>query len=864
MPETGTHAARPKRMTGSGRILNGAEWLAENAYNAPGFHRLFTVLGLTAGLWTGRQMMNIIIGYDAKQDKEITADQVPVILRPLHGILRYNRYSDAPEDRWKGVLDAVGPAVVGAFGAYLGSKHFFEGTLRGKAVHGISASVRRQFEASGGKMTVDIADSLMSAQQSKATSKLAASTFVIGSSAGSHLSGSFNPLSNGMIATRFQQGNLRNISIPLPRVISVPIQRFLGNFGHSSKRLTPAIRDWVKWAESNIMHNTGTRWREEQEIITRANDLLQIFPNLSETEKKAFYKETENLLDRISKEFQKLQADNTKLNFADIEKALHEYASKHISGEELERLYHKSGIDVTKAQTPDFGSFTTISRLMGSTKQESETLKKLHQHWKDDLKDLKLDTSSLSSAPKTRSLSTVTAVGAAGLTVLAGTGMALSASNDHKKRDRLRQKLQSDDTAHNHSRYDDLINSLNDKKEDINAVNWLNGKPLDVMQWASRVLILPPSLHRFMSAAYFSGGLWGGMQIANALTGRHLPLIRSGTNSMSLLGKEQLSHWNPLRLVHNVLHYTPGLTTTQDRWRQALHHIIPVTVGAGSTYMGSKHFFSNREKAVRNPEYIEDYTDTISYQQSRPYGSLIALTSIFSASSGVHLLPVFNYSASLQNRYVLGDGKQVAFPVLGKWWSGNPGVLPWGTKRTLNYTINYLTHNPNEHPRELPELARTLIAKLYPTLAPNEVAEKERALIDKIYEIRDPFLHENHVPNDAKPELKKALTSLLTKEGLEQTLTSIGLDVTKAELDNNGLSGKIADILGEGKKVKTLEDTYRVKAKARLEHHASSPSIRPNEGIKPTIKEGFRAQLSETRAASDPSTPPQSSVATGR
>jgi hypothetical protein len=859
MPETGLHTARLGKTASSRPILRGAEWLAENAYNAPGFHRLFTVLGLTAGLWSGRQLMNIIIGYDAKQEKDITIEQVPVILRPLHGIMSYNRYSDAPEDRWKSVLDAVGPAVIGAFGAYLGSRHFFEGNLRGKAVHGISASVRKQLEASGGKMTLDVADSLMSAQQSKATSKLAASTFVIGSSAGSHLAGSFNPFSNGMIATRFQQGNLRNISLPLPRIISAPIERFLGNFGHSSKRLTPAIREWVKWAESNIVHNKTTDWRAEHEIIARANDFLQVFPNLTKAEKQAFYKESEKLLDTITRHMETLQREGKSVG--DIEKAIHQFAADRITGTGLETLYRSAGIDITKAQTPDFGPFTAISRLLGSGKTESETLKKLHQHWS---KEFGINTSALSTIPATRSLSSATAMGAAGLTLLGGAGVALSARKDHADRDQLRQQLRGQDNKHEHSRYDDLINKIDDKKEDNNIVNWLNGKPLDIMQWASRVLILPPSLHRFMSAAYFSGGLWGGMKVANILTGRQLPLIRAGANAASLLSKEHLSHWNPLRAAHGLLHYTPGLSTTQDRWRQALHHIIPVAVGAGTTYMGSKHFFSNRESAVKNPEYLEDYTDTISYQQSRPYGWLIAFTSIFSASSGIHLLPVFNYSASLQNRYVLGDGKQVALPVVGKWWSGNPGILPWGTKRTLNYTINYLTHNPDEHPRELPELARTLIAKLYPSLTPNEVAEKERALIDKIYEVRDPFLHEHRIQNEAKPELKKALAAALTKEGLEHTLTSIGLDVTKADLDNNGLSGKIADILGEAKKVKSLEDTYHIKAKERLQRNTTPSSIRPDEGIKPTGKQGFRAHLNETRNADVSTAQPTSAAPVAR
>lgn len=851
---------RPRHTTGlyNGKLLQGAEWMAENAYIPPGMHRLLSAFGLTAGLWAGRQMMDIITAHNTADGTEITREQVPEPLRPLHGIMRYNPYSDKASDRWLNVIDAIAPVVLGAFGAYIGSKHFFDKTMGGKPLHGLSASVIKQRANQGGKVTLDIADSLMSKQQSDALSKLATSTFVIGSTAGTQLTGALNPLNNGMVAARFQQGNLRNINLPLPRVIRKPIERLLGNHGHTSRRLVPAIRDWVKWAEANIVHNPGTEWRNEKEIIKRADDLLQIFPHLSEAEKKAFHQQCSHVLDKVTAHMHELQKQGKTVG--DIETALYQFAHKQISGEGLETLYQNAGIDLRKAQLPDFGPFTAISRLFGSGKEESKTLHALHQQWAQKTGPHAIDTSGLTTAIKTNKTSIAMALGAAGATTAAGSAFAFAARSNRKERERARQEDVHYEPGKAPPRHEQAAIQRSKEKEEHNITSWLNGKPLDAMQWVSRVLITPPSMHRFMSAAYLTGGLWLGMQVANAMTGRHLPNIRSGESARSLLTKDQMAKWNPLRLIHGSLRYTPGLSTTQDRWRQVAHHMIPVGVGAIGTYTGSKMFFSDRERKLENPEFLEDYADAISYQQSKPFAWMTAITSIFNTGSGIHILPVFNYSANLHDRFLLANGQQIAFPVIGQIWSGNPGTLPWGAKRTLRYTINYLSNNPAEHPRELPELVRTVIAKLYPSLSVQEIASKENALVDIIYKVRDPFLHEGIIPPSQRPALKEALTQALTKEGLEQNLTSIGLDVTKAELGSNGFSGTLANTLGQAQAVHRLENGFRQKANARLEHKkaplpAPPPPHRPANGTPiaenaPTFRDRIRLERDNDHAAS--------------
>ncbi len=808
-------------------VLSKAEWFADNAYIPPGMHRLLTAFGLTAGLWTGRQLMDVITARRSSDGENIPADSVPEILRPLHGIMRYNPYSDAPSDRWMGVLDAIGPVAMGAFGAYLGSKHFFDNTFKGKPLHGLNASVKKQLQEQGGKVTLDIADGMMSKQQSDAISKSASATFVIGSSAGSQLTGALSPLNNGMNAARFQQGNMRNISLPLPTFMAKYAEKILGNHGSTSRRIVPAIREWTTWAKSNIAHNPSIDWRNEREIIKRADDLLQQFPTLTKAERIAFYKQCDTVLDKITDEARKLKAHN--ISVAQLEDALYTFAHKNISGEGLEKLYLNAGIDIRKAQTPDFGPFTAISRIFGSGKEESETLSALHKHWKEDLK---LDVSNLNNTIKTSTSSKAIALATTGGTLAAGAGFLLS--NNSKK---LQEK--------------ELHTSENrQEKQSNNIIDWLNGKPLDAMQWMSRVLIAPPSMHRFMSAAYLSGGLWLGMKVADVMTGRHLPNIRAAETAKSLITKDQLAAWNPLRILHGTMSYTPGLSTTKDRWRQVAHHMIPVAAGAVGTYTGSNMFFKDRARDLQAPEYLEEYADAISYQQSKPFGLLTGITSIFNTGSGIHILPVFNYSANLHNRYLLANGQQVAFPIIGKWWSGNASTLPWGVTKTLKYTVNYLSANPTEHPRELPDLIHAVTAKLFPALEAKELAIKEDALMKIIHDIRAPFLIEGTLLPAQQPKLREALTNTLTKSGLETTLQQAGFDITKADLSNNGASGAIANALGQAHAVKTLEETYKAKAITRLQKIENKNNTLAQKNIVPAgnkTSDAFQSRIQKER-----------------
>jgi hypothetical protein len=254
---------------------------------------------------------------------------------------------------------------------------------------------------------------------------------------------------------------------------------------------------------------------------------------------------------------------------------------------------------------------------------------------------------------------------------------------------------------------------------------------------------------------------------------------------------------------------------------------------------------------MNEPEakFLEDYTDKAGFEQSKLYGHLAAVTSTLSSSSGIHMVPFINYSSNIQNRYMLGAGHQISMPGLGKWWMGNPSVYPWGVKRTLRHLSQYLANNPDEHPRELPALVHAVVGKIFPQLSLNDQASHERTLIEMIYHKRDPFLVQGKIPQEKRTELGEVMKNMLTGAGLEQTLLQAGLNPAEADIAHNGMSGKLANMLGHGTKVESLRREYRDSFAQRLKNTKPMPDNPENKGTKPIAQStSFQERLKSGHA----------------
>lgn len=799
-------------------MIRAAEWMAENAYIPPGTHRLLTAGGLALGLWGGREIMDVITARNNKTGMAIPREQVGEMLRPFHGVMAYNPYADDAPDRWKSVVDKLSPMVLGGLGAYFGSKAYIHYPT--SFAHSASQTVLKK--AAAGKFTLSNADALSNIRQGDTIRKVASPLFAIGSTAGTHVFGGLFPFTNSMSAQTFMSSIGRKLWLPG----ATTINRTFGNRSASGKHVYSAMNDAAKWMEANITkfdRSHMNQWATDERLGQYARDALQVFRKSTPADERAVIGSMRKVIDNA------YAHRGTDQLYEAITNANGVGGTHGLFDVGFENMLKDSGKRLDTAMLGDNGPFTFFSRLIGSTAKEKEVWKNYAEHLNKQhgfaLNPEKFAADKVTLSPVHAGIAYGgMAAGVAGALSLGG----VAATRMSKRRadpvaDAAEPSMDEKAPtlgAHHQSEHA--------KAHGGNIVDWINGKPLDVMQWVSRAAINPPSMHRFMNAAYLSAALFGGMKFMNVLTGRNLQKIRAGDLSKSIVGAEHI--WAPLRPIlkplHGSLSYTPGSAAITDRVRQAAHFIVPVGIGAFGTYTGSHMFFKDRIKKLEAPQTLEDYTDRIALEQSKPFAALTAVTSIFNTGSGIHLMPVFNYSSNLHNRYLLASGQQVSMPGLGKWWSGNAGLTPWGVKRSLHYMANYLAYNDDARPKELPNLVYSVLGKLYPHLPEDELLQKKREFMHAVNEVRDQYLVEGHVPQSKQAELAKTMTQLITGNGFEQVLMQIGLDPAQANLASNGMSGKIANVLGQKGDVSKLTSEYR---QHFAERSASYKAMTPND-----------------------------------
>jgi hypothetical protein len=820
------------------------EWLAENAYIPPGMHRFLTAFGLTGGLWSGRQIMDVVTARDGKTGDPIALKDVAEPLKPLYNLMPYNAYSDESRDRWKSVANAFIPAGFGALGVHFGHKTFFRGLHpSGKAFHQESHDVENAFSAAVKNKALippDLMEAKLSKLQSRNLARVASPLgMVLGSTSGSAMFGGAAFINNNTPAVVFQLGAGRKPNFPLPEPVRGYMNHLFGNYTRNSRYLPTALKDIVQWAQGNIMVQRNLDWITDAQLKIGADDILEVVHDAKLNE----IETTQRLLrEKIA---DALAATETHLNLERgalptlkeqktleaFSEKLHAELTKRICGaghldmidkvdEVLGRTPGTVGSLATRLRPGDNGITTMLARIWGSKPHEESAFAKFEQSLKSRYGEAfrLAENAGLTTSRAAK----IGYYGGSALGMVGLASFALKKYYDYHRHIADETRVADGEIAGEPPRIVDNAKRHVEERKDRYAIN---GAPLDAAEWFSRILIVPPSMHRFMNATGMALALTGGLSVANAMAGRKLGLLRASTYK-SVLAKEDV--FAPLRPLHGLLEYTPGSKTFTDRTRQALHYIIPAAFGTVGTYMGSGLFFRDRRNnVIAKAEYLEDYTDAAAFQQSKFYAKTMAATSVLNTGSGFHLLPFIGYSANLNNRFCMGTGQQIALPLLGKWWSGNPGATPWGVKLSLRYMVNYLANNPAEHPVNLSSMAYNVIAKLYPHKPRTEIDAAKNKLVEKIYEVRDPFVENGRIPETNREPLKKALSDILTKAGLEKTLVGIGLNPLEANLASNGASGKLANMMGQARHVRKLENEYHTKAAKRLEALVPPPEPAP-------------------------------------
>jgi hypothetical protein len=341
---------------------------------------------------------------------------------------------------------------------------------------------------------------------------------------------------------------------------------------------------------------------------------------------------------------------------------------------------------------------------------------------------------------------------------------------------------------------------------------------LNVGSWFGDAMLQVAPFNRMISAAALTAGMFGGAVVGVTLAGQDYngDTIKKA-NAPALL-----------RPLHGLLEHNPTETDLASRTKRfAVRYAIPAAIGGAAVWAGSRWYLDSMEAKEKNdpPQYLEDYATAILRKQAKPWGVLSATTSLLASASGASVLP-FNYGVAVNTQTSMERGHRMMLGGIGDWYTNNPSSLPFGTAELEKFMIKYESQNPSLHPERTEELWGALVLPHFPKASKEQI----QRLVDKTFEIRDPYMQRILDGEDAKTvrtELEKTLTKHFTKDGLWSMLNDVGLDPAHAILTDNGFSGRVGDTLGMREQVDALQREYQesvYKWKASQAHQLPQPS----------------------------------------
>lgn len=323
---------------------------------------------------------------------------------------------------------------------------------------------------------------------------------------------------------------------------------------------------------------------------------------------------------------------------------------------------------------------------------------------------------------------------------------------------------------------------------------FVNGRVLDTVEGITGMFNAGIGMHRVHCAVGLTVGSWLGDEVMKALTGWTFAGVR--------VKKEELI--KPLQFMHDKLHFNMHGDSSRDKWMQVVRWGIPGILGTIAVMQGSKLFFQDRTDRLHKARYLDEVDDKAAMAQSEPWSYTSAISGLFGYPSGLPMLPLLNYSTNLGTRFSMASNRKVALPVVGKIWSNNSTLFPFGPPGMVDLLIKEAINNKNRDPELLETYAIGILKPWFDNVTPQQI----ESFVMKVHEWRDHFLKEGGVPEDMKKQLEKELKAHLKGAGLEETLRDIGLDPLKASIANNGLSGTIANVLGAKGAVEKIKSEY--------------------------------------------------------
>ncbi|MDX1974331.1 MAG: hypothetical protein SFT92_01505 [Rickettsiales bacterium] len=759
-------------------------------------HRLRNAIGLTAGLYLGRKLMNIVVG-ETPEGQKIHKEDLPDPLKPLHGLLPYDHFSDDPSQRWMRVFDLLVPAVLGGIGACAGGAYHFRDSFikPTEAKMGLSAD----------KFFLADAEQRALYQQSKPWSTATGTSALFGSASGLGLFPSIAHY-GGDLGTLFAMRAERSPS---------PLGHLVNSHSHIPMRPHKLINQMIEYAAGNPAGKL-------EELDEYANGILKAwFKDVSDTQVKDFVKLVEGQRAQFLKEGRLPEEAAAKLK-----DTLH----KGLQGAGLEKTFIKVGLDPRKADVGNQGFISVIANTIGdalgmkTSKHMEETralLRKGMEARNPELAHIPFNPQEHQSQFTTAHKATAgTLLGLAGLS-FGAVATAKDTSIHDLKVKRTAQHLDDAKETKNDGDTDkkfvERVAPLADKKHQVHSKvdhGFLNGKALDMAEGVTDMfnVVTGMNSHRLSCALGLTAGSWLGEETMKALTGFTFTGVKV----------QKADVLKPLQKFYKALAFNPHSDLPHDRWMQLVRWAVPTLVGAAAVVQASDMYFNARKKKFRDAKYLDEIEAKATSMQADPWSYGVAATAIYGGSSGFAWIPGINYMTHLGTRFSMASGRKVALPQLGKVWSNNDTLFPFGPPGMLDMLIREAVNNKSYDPELLETYAIGILKPWFDNVKPEQV----EAFVMKVHEVRDQFYREGGVPEEAKKKLEEDLKLHFKGAGLEETLEQIGLHPTEATIANNGLAGKLADAMGSKKLINKLKSDY---VASYVERHKAREHAAPPE-----------------------------------
>ena len=783
----------------NGPLYKVARFGTEYAAVPPNFHRLYNAIGLTAGLYVGRKLMDIMAG-QTPDGKPVEKSEVPLPLRPLHGILHYDHFSDDPGDRWMKVFDRLVPATVGAMGACMGSSYFFKDAFINPVEKIVEASAKNPET-----FTLFDAERVALYHQSKPWNTLTGISALFGSASGSGLFPSIGHY-GADLGTLFAMRSERS---------AAPLGHLVNANSHFPLRPTKLIKGMVEYAAGNSANKM-------EQLEACAHGILKTwFRDVKPEQVKKFT----SIVEEQRAQFLK----NGKLP-ADAEKAVAESLNKLVTGTGLEKTLISIGLDPREASIGDQGFVSIVGQLVGNLTGQ-RTSEKLEITWKQLISGIEKRHPELvgktfdATAHKFKhdAVQKMAAGAAVGIGV---TGFGLiSGAKDTSIYD-LKTKPIAQSSA-NAPANDDATNKgaaapatntdtntsgdTNDTKKAPHVIHsrkdrgFINGKALDAAEGITDCFNVVNGVHshRLYCAVGLTVGSWITDEFMKAMT---------GVNFLGHAVKKE-NVLKPLQKIYKCMAFNPHSDLPADKWMQVLRWALPDAIGAATIVYASTQYFMERNKKSKNATYLDEVEDKASNEQAKPWAVGVSLTAPYGGSSGFAWIPGINYMTHLGTRYSIASGRKVSMPGVGKFWSNNDTLFPFAPPGMIDLMIKEAVNNKSYNPELLETYAIGILKPWFDNVTPEQVEK----FVNHVYEVRDQFYKDGGVPEEWKKDLEKALTEHLKGAGLEETLRESGLDPLQATIGNNGFSGKIAESVGARKTLEKIRSDYRTGYMERLQ-----------------------------------------------